>query len=50
VHDHVPYKCRSDFCVCLWLWSVAGAVGTFMETVSRCVLAVYTSYQLYVTV
>ena len=36
--------------MCLWLWSVAGAVGTFMEAVSRCVLAVYTSYQLCITV
>ena len=48
VHDCVPYRC-CPVCVC-GSWSVAGAVGTFMEAVSRCVLAVYTSYQLYIAV
>ena len=48
MHDCVPYRC-CPVCVC-GSWSVAGAVGTFMEAVSRCVLAVYTSYQLYIAV
>ena len=37
-------------CVCLWLWSVASAVGTRMGAMSRCILAVYTSYKQYITV
>ena len=37
-------------CVCLWLWSVASAVGTRMRAMSRCILAVYTSYKQYITV
>ena len=53
--EHICSACLcavsvSRLCVCLWLWSVAGAVGTFMEAVSRCILAVYTSYKLYLTV
>ena len=39
-----------SFCVCLWLWSVAGAVGTRTGAMSRCILTVYTSYKQYPTV
>ena len=42
----VPYRCRH---VCLWLWSVASAVGTRTGATSRCILAVYTSYKQYLT-
>ena len=37
-------------CVCLWLWSVASAVGTRTGAMSRCILAVYTSYKQYIAV
>ena len=37
-------------CVCLWLWSVASAVGTRTGAMSCCILAVYTSYKQYITV
>ena len=36
--------------MCLWLWSVAGAVGTRTGAMSRCILTVYTSYKQYPTV
>ena len=39
-----------SFCVFLWLWSVAGAVGTRTGAMSRCILTVYTSYKQYPTV
>ena len=39
-----------SLCVCLWLWSVAGAVGTRTGAMSRCILTVYTSYKQYLTV
>ena len=36
--------------MCLWLWSVASAVGTRTGAMPRCILAVYTSYKQYLTV
>ena len=44
-HDCSAWSCAVSVSsgVCLWLWGAAGAFGTFMDAVSRCVLAVYTS-------
>ena len=40
----------SILCVSMWLWSVASAVGTRTGAMSRCILAVYTSYKRYLVV
>ena len=45
-----PRVVSAASCVCLWLWSVASAVGTRTGAMSRCILAVYTSYKQYITV